>query len=79
MDTPADGPHLINGQPRFVIDGVPYPVHKCRLCGRNIALVPTRRKKLQPRDADGRVHFATCPARHRRRKKRSPQPKLPLI
>jgi hypothetical protein len=58
-----DGPRIVGGAPAFVIEGRVYRPLKCRLCGRNIAMVPTAHGRLQPRDADGGVHFATCAGR----------------
>lgn len=60
-----DGPQLIPTGSRgwrkcFVIDGVAWPVEKCRRCFADIALVRTAAGKRQPRDSDGRVHYVTC-------------------
>ena len=71
-----DGPQIIGGHPAFVIEGRVYRPVKCRQCGRNIALVPTAAGKVQPRNADGSVHFATCAGWKKPGKKPSPQLKL---
>jgi hypothetical protein len=84
MDLP-DGAHIINvpGESRpimhrvvFVIAGRGYITELCRHCFGRVAMVTTRYGKLQPRDADGQVHFATCPvllARRQRRRARKPK------
>lgn len=72
-----DGPHIIEGRQRFVIGGKVYSITKCKRCGRNIAFVPHRTTgRPQPRDADGRLHFITCPAKGGRKRK---PPTLPFI
>jgi len=64
----------------FVIDGVArYPVELCNCCRRNIVLVPTAAGKRQPRDSDGRVHFATCPCREQKRRPYTPPGQLRMF
>lgn len=62
----SDGAHLIPMGTRglrkcYVIDAVAYQIAKCGRCFRDVAFVPTPAGKRQPRDADGQVHFVTCP------------------
>lgn len=78
----ANGAHVVEGRMRFVFDHRAYPVEVCRHCGTNIAMVPTKNGKLQPRDVWGTVHFATCPVlqkrRERKRAKKAKQQRLNL-
>lgn len=70
-----NGPAIVDGVPGFRIGGAFYRVRSCRYCGRNIAFVPTAAGKLQPTDADGTSHFATCEVlRERREAKRGHRP-----
>jgi hypothetical protein len=74
LDILKNGAYMIRledgWQKTFVIDGMIYPVRKCRHCSRDIAFVPTASGKRQPRDSDGGVHFATCPVYVARRKQK---------
>ena len=57
-----NGPAVVNGLPVFVFNGLAYRPLPCRYCGANIAMVPHPKSgKNQPLDADGTIHFATCP------------------
>lgn len=70
-----NGVVIQDGRPGFRIGGVFYRLTPCRYCGRNIAFVPTAAGKLQPTNADGVSHFATCEAlRERREAKRGHKP-----
>lgn len=70
-----NGPAIVDGVPGFRIGGVFYRLTPCRYCGRNIAFVPTAAGKLQPTNADGTSHFATCEVlRERREAKRGHRP-----
>lgn len=75
-----DGPAVVNGLPVFVFGGVAYRPVPCRYCGANIAMVPHPKSgKNQPLDADGKVHFATCPNYHKPGKIKPPSPQLKLF
>jgi hypothetical protein len=72
-----NGAHLLEGVPVFVIGGRVYRPRPCRYCGANIALVPhPRTRRNQPRNADGSVHFATCPGYRQRKAPPGKQLKL---
>lgn len=75
-----DGPAIVGGQPAFVFGGIAYRPMPCRYCGANIAMVPHPKSgKNQPLDADGTVHFATCPNYHKPKPPKPPSPQLKLI
>lgn len=76
IESLPDGAHILDGRPVFVIDGRVYHPIKCRYCGANIAMVPTKRGRMQPRNADGLVHFATCPQYGGRKRRRERQLRL---
>jgi hypothetical protein len=69
-----DGPQIYNKHPVFVLGHAAYKIEKCRHCFANIAMVPTQSGKLQPHDADGQVHFATCAVLQERRKRKKEKP-----
>jgi hypothetical protein len=75
-----DGPAIVAGQPAFVFDGRAYRVLPCRYCGANIAMVPHPKSgKNQPLNANGQVHFATCPNYHKPGKPKVADPQLKLF
>lgn len=73
-----NGPHILDSKPVFVIDGKAYRPVQCKYCSANIAMVKTVKGRMQPRNADGTVHFATCAQypKRKRGKKKSPQMRL---